>query len=57
MEYLKTLFNLENKVAVITGGSGILGNEMAKGLLNTGAKVVILGTNEEKLKSKEENAE
>ena len=54
MEYLKTLFNLENKVAVITGGSGILGNEMAKGLLNTGAKVVILGTNEEKLKSKVE---
>ncbi|OGU33516.1 MAG: D-mannonate oxidoreductase [Ignavibacteria bacterium GWA2_35_9] len=54
MEYLKTLFNLENKVAVITGGSGILGNEMAKGLLNTGAKVVILGTNEEKLKRKVE---
>jgi len=52
MEYLKTLFNIEDKIAVITGGSGILGSEIAKGLLNTGAKVVILGTNEEKLKQK-----
>jgi NAD(P)-dependent dehydrogenase (short-subunit alcohol dehydrogenase family) len=52
MEFLKTLFNLENKVAVITGGSGILGSEMAKGLLKAGAKVVILGTKDEKLKHK-----
>jgi NAD(P)-dependent dehydrogenase (short-subunit alcohol dehydrogenase family) len=54
MEYLKKLFNLENKVAVITGGSGILGSEMAKGLLNVGVKVVILGTKEDKLKQKVE---
>jgi NAD(P)-dependent dehydrogenase (short-subunit alcohol dehydrogenase family) len=55
MDYLKTLFNLKNKVAVITGGSGILGSEMAKGLLKVGAKVVILGTSEEKLKYKVES--
>jgi len=52
MEYLKTLFNIEDKIAVITGGSGILGSEIAKGLLKAGTKVVILGTNEEKLKQK-----
>lgn len=52
MGYLQTLFNLDNKVAVLTGGSGILGNEMAKGLLNSGAKVVLLGTNKEKLAQK-----
>jgi len=52
MEYLKTLFNIEDKRAVITGGSGILGSEIAKGLLKAGTKVVILGINEEKLKQK-----
>ncbi len=54
MDYLKSIFSLENKVAVITGGSGILGTEMAKGLLHSGAKVAILGTNDEKLKHKVE---
>jgi len=54
MDYLKTIFNLENKVAVITGGSGILGSEMAKGLLECGTKVVILATKEEKLNKKVE---
>lgn len=54
MDYLQTLFNLENKTAVITGGSGILGTEMAKGLLNAKVNAVILGTNEEKLKRKVE---
>ena len=52
MDYLKTLFNVENKVAVITGGSGILGSEMAKGLLKSGAKVILLARNEEKLNQK-----
>ena len=54
MDYLKTIFNVENKVAVITGGSGILGTEMAKGLLSADAKVVILGRSEEKLRHKVE---
>jgi len=52
MDYIYNLFNIRNKVAVITGGSGVLGSEMAKGLLKTGAKVVLLGTNEKKLKLK-----
>lgn len=48
------LFSVENKVAVVTGGSGILGGEMAKGLLLAGAKVVLLARNEENLKHKVE---
>lgn len=54
MSYIENLFDVKNRIAVITGGSGILGTEMAKGLLNAGAKVVILGTKEEKLKKKVE---
>ena len=52
MEFLEKLFNVENKVAVITGGSGVLGGEIAKGLLSSGSKVIILGTNENKLNQK-----
>ncbi len=42
-------FNLEGKVAVITGGSGVLGSEMAETLALKGVKVCILATNEEKI--------
>jgi NAD(P)-dependent dehydrogenase (short-subunit alcohol dehydrogenase family) len=52
MDYLNTLFNVKDKVAVITGGSGILGTEMARGLLNAGAKVILLARNEERIKQK-----
>lgn len=52
MEYLTNLFNLENKVAIVTGGSGYLGFEMAKALLEAGTKVVLLGTNQEKIQRK-----
>jgi NAD(P)-dependent dehydrogenase (short-subunit alcohol dehydrogenase family) len=52
MKYLETLFNLENKVAILTGGAGILAGEMAKAFLNAGAKVVLLDINEENLKKK-----
>jgi NAD(P)-dependent dehydrogenase (short-subunit alcohol dehydrogenase family) len=37
------LFNLEGRVALITGGSGVLGWSMAKGLGQLGSKIVILG--------------
>jgi NADP-dependent 3-hydroxy acid dehydrogenase YdfG len=37
------LFSVENKVVVITGGTGVLGSMMAKALAQGGAKVVIVG--------------
>lgn len=35
--------NLENKVAVVTGGAGILGAEMCKALAECGASIAIIG--------------
>lgn len=52
MDYLKKLINLENKVAVLTGGGGILAGEMAKGLLKADVKVVLLDINESNLKNR-----
>ncbi len=39
--------DLENKVCVITGGGGVLGSSMARGLASVGAITVILDINEE----------
>lgn len=47
MNYLDQLFNLKNKVAVITGGSGALAGKMAEGLLRSGARVILLDIREE----------
>jgi len=55
MEYLKSLFDLKDRIAVITGGGGIIGGALAKGLINSGAKVILLGRTEETLKRKVEN--
>ncbi|MBO5822972.1 MAG: SDR family NAD(P)-dependent oxidoreductase, partial [Lentisphaeria bacterium] len=43
------LFDLKDKVALITGGAGYLGDAMAKGLAAHGAHVVIWARNEEKM--------
>ena len=39
----KELFSLDGKVAVVTGGTGVLGGAMARGLAAAGAQVGILG--------------
>ncbi len=44
-------FNLEGKVAIITGGNGGIGLAYGRGLVKAGAKVVIWGRNEEKNKN------
>ena len=44
------LFNLTNKVAIITGGNGGIGFAMAKSIGEAGATVVIAGRNETKNK-------
>ena len=41
-------FSLEDKVAVVTGGTGVLGGAMAHGLAAAGARVAILGRRKEK---------
>jgi NAD(P)-dependent dehydrogenase (short-subunit alcohol dehydrogenase family) len=43
MSDLKNLFSLEGKVAVVTGGTGVLCSVMCKALAKAGAKVVVLG--------------
>ncbi len=41
-QFLQDQFSLQDKVAVVTGGTGVLGREMAKALAGAGANVVIL---------------
>ncbi|MEM1321142.1 MAG: SDR family oxidoreductase [Bacteroidota bacterium] len=38
-----TLFDLKDKVAIVTGGAGALGSAMVKGLAQAGSRVAILG--------------
>ena len=40
---VRNIFSLEGKVAVVTGGTGVLGSVMCKALANAGAKVAIIG--------------
>ena len=47
MNYIDKLFNLEGKVAVITGGGGVLAATIGKGLANAGMKIAFLDINEE----------
>ncbi len=41
------LFDIQGKTAVITGGTGVLGSSIAEHLAAAGAKIVILGRNQE----------
>jgi NAD(P)-dependent dehydrogenase (short-subunit alcohol dehydrogenase family) len=42
MSYIESMFDIKGRVALITGGAGILGGEMAKGLRQAGAEIVLL---------------
>lgn len=48
---MRNLFDIKNKVVVITGGTGVLGSQMSEYMAEQGAKVVVLARN----KSKGEN--
>lgn len=52
MEYVSSLFSVEGKVAVLTGGGGIIAGEMAKGFAESGAKVILLDINLENVEKK-----
>ena len=41
-------FSLKGQVIVVTGGTGILGKSFVKALAEAGAKVVIIGRNQER---------
>lgn len=47
-----SLFDISDKVIVITGGSGVLGGNMAEYLLTQGAKVAIIGRTSQKVAAK-----
>jgi NAD(P)-dependent dehydrogenase (short-subunit alcohol dehydrogenase family) len=42
------MFDLTDKVAVVTGGTGVLGSVMCAGLAAAGAKVAVMGRNADK---------
>lgn len=42
-EYLQQLFGLTDQVAVVIGGTGVLGGALARGLAQAGAKVLVAG--------------
>lgn len=46
--YLERLFDLSGRVAIVTGATGTLGGEMARGLARAGAKVGVLGRRNER---------
>ena len=43
--YLQSLFSLEGKTAVVTGGGGVLCSAISRGLARAGAKVAVLDRN------------
>ena len=45
-DLLTQLFSLEGQVAVVTGGTGVLGGAMVRGLAGAGARVGVLGRRE-----------
>ena len=54
---MNELFNVKDKVVVITGGAGILGKGIAAYLAKEGAKVVVLDRSEEAGKRTGEKAD
>lgn len=48
---MKNIFSLEDKVIVLTGSTGYLGKYFARALLDFGARVLLLGRNQEKLEA------
>ena len=43
MNYIDKLFDLENKIVLITGGGGVLAGAIGQGFANAGASVILAG--------------
>ena len=46
---MEEMFSIAGKVAVITGGSGVLGSNIAEGFLRAGARVIIIGAHQDRV--------
>ena len=46
---MNSLFDVSGKVAVVTGGSGVLGSNISEGLLKAGAKVAVIGAHSDRV--------
>jgi NAD(P)-dependent dehydrogenase (short-subunit alcohol dehydrogenase family) len=55
MGYIENLFDVKNKIAVLTGGGGVLAGVIGEGLALAGAKVVLLDIRLENAKEKADN--
>ncbi|MEO1054360.1 MAG: SDR family oxidoreductase [Bacteroidota bacterium] len=53
----QNIFNIKDKVILITGGTGVLGSSMAKAVTNAGAKVALVGRDEAISKSLKQDLE
>jgi NAD(P)-dependent dehydrogenase (short-subunit alcohol dehydrogenase family) len=47
-EFLQRMFGLDDQVAVVIGGTGVLGGALCEGLAQAGARVVVAGRSEER---------
>ncbi len=56
-DYLSQLFSLEGKVAVITGGMGVIASEMIQALVRVGARIAILDLPHRKVEAEKRVAE
>ncbi|MEX0322170.1 MAG: SDR family oxidoreductase [Puniceicoccaceae bacterium] len=52
---IQELFSLDGKVALVIGGTGELCGAMAEGIAEAGARIVLVGRNEEKAKARMES--
>ena len=46
---MNEIFSIQGKVAVISGVCGVLGGSIARSFIQAGAKIVAIGTNQQKL--------
>lgn len=56
-DYLQQLFGLDGQVAVVVGGTGVLGGALAEGIAQAGAKVVVAGRSQERGTQRVKNIE